>query len=71
MKTNMTNGSNEKKIYYVFSKTKAIKLREMGFDITVRKPNYQYPEFDMYGFEDTPAFRESFEKVTGCKYITT
>lgn len=69
--TKMTNRTNKSKLYYVFSKSKAIKLREKGFDIVVRKPNYQYPEFDMYGFEDTTAFRKSFEEVTGCKYITT
>lgn len=67
----MTKKSNEKKLYYVFSKAKAIKLREMGFRIIVRKPNYQFPEFDMYGFEYTPDFRKAFEEVTGCKYITT
>lgn len=67
MRTNITN---KNKLYYVFSKSKAIKLRERGFKIVVRKPNYQYPEYDMYGFEDTPAFREVFEEVTGCKYVT-
>lgn len=68
--TKKSNMTNETKLYYVFSKAKAIKLREKGFDIVVRKPNYQYPEYDMYGFEDTPAFRKTFEEVTGCKYIT-
>lgn len=67
----MTKKPNEIKLYYVFSKSKAIKLREKGFDIAIRKPNYQYPEYDMYGFEDTPDFRKAFEEVTGCKYITT
>ena len=61
--------SNKNKLYYVFSKAKAIKLREMGFNIVVRKPNYQYPEYDMYGFENTSAFKKAFEEVTGCKYI--
>lgn len=67
----MTNKSKETKLYYVFSKAKAIKLREKGFSIVIRKPNYQYPEYDMYGFADTPEFRNAFEEVTGCKYITT
>ena len=67
MKTNRTNITNENKLCYVFSKSKAIKLREMGFRIEKRRPNFQYPEFDMYGFEDTPAFRKAFEEVTGCK----
>lgn len=67
MKTNMTNGSNEKKICYVYSKAKAIKLRELGFRIIERKPNIQYPEYDMYGFEDTPDFKKAFEEITGCK----
>ena len=66
----MTNINKSNKLYYVFSKTKAIKLREMGFEIKNRRPNYHYPEFDMYGFEDTPAFRKAFEEVTGCKYMT-
>ena len=66
-----TNETKPDKLYYVFSKDKAIKLREKGFKIVVRKPNYQYPEFDMYGFENTPDFKKAFEEVTGCKYITT
>ena len=69
--TNMTNKPKEDKLYYVFSKAKAIKLREMGFKIIERKPNYQFPEFDMYGFEYTPEFQKAFEEITGCKYITT
>lgn len=67
----MTKKSNENKLYYVFSKAKAIKLRELGYRIVERKPNFQYPELDMYGFENTPDFRKAFEEVTGCKYITT
>ena len=69
--TNKPNESNENKLYYIFSKEKAIKLREKGFRIIVRKPNYQYPEYDMYGFENTPDFQKAFEEVTGCKYIIT
>ena len=67
MKSNMTNKSNETKLCYVFSKAKAIKLRELGFRIVKRRPNFMYPEFDMYGFENTPDFRKAFEEVTGCK----
>ena len=63
----MENKTSETKLYYVFSKAKAITLREMGFQIKERKPNYQFPEFDMYGFEDTQDFRKAFEEVTGCK----
>lgn len=59
-----------KKLYYVYSKAKAIKLRELGFNLVLRKPNHMYPEFDMYGFEDTPDFQKAFEKVTGCQYKT-
>lgn len=63
----MTKKANETKLCYVFSKAKAIKLREKGFRIVKRRPNFQYPEYDMYGFEDTPDFRKAFEEVTGCK----
>lgn len=63
-KSNMTNETN---LCYVYSKAKAIKLRELGFRIVERKPNVQYPEYDMYGFENTPDFRKVFEEVTGCK----
>lgn len=62
----MTNEAKNK-LCYVFSKEKAIKLRERGFRIKERKPNFQFPEFDMYGFEDTPDFRIAFREVTGCK----
>ena len=65
-----TNETKPDKLYYVFSKDKAIKLRENGFKIVVRKPNYQYPEFDMYGFENTPDFKKAFEEITGCKHMT-
>lgn len=65
--TKKSNMTNETKLCYVFSKNKAIKLREMGFRIVKRRPNFQYPEYDMYGFEDTPDFRKAFEEVTGCK----
>lgn len=53
-------------LYYVFSKEKAIKLRKMGFSIKVRKPNYKFPEYDMYGFEVTEKFKTAFKQVTGC-----
>ena len=65
--TKKSNMTNEIKLCYVFSKGKAIKLRELGFRIVKRRPNFQYPEYDMYGFEDTPDFRKAFEEVTGCK----
>ena len=65
--TNVSNETKENKLCYVFSKAKAIRLREMGFRIEKRRPNFQYPEYDMYGFEDTPDFRKAFEEVTGCK----
>ena len=65
--TKKSNELNEKKLCYVFSKAKAIELRELGFRIVKRRPNFKYPEFDMYGFEDTPGFRKAFEAVTGCK----
>ena len=66
----MTKKPNETKVdklYYVFSKAKAIKLRELGFRIIERRPNYQFPEFDMYGFENTPDFQKVFAEITGCK----
>ena len=62
-----SNETKVDKLCYVFSKAKAIKLRELGFRIVKRRPNFKYPEFDMYGFENTPEFRKAFEEVTGCK----
>ena len=58
---------NKNKICYVYSKAKAIILREKGFKIVSKKPNYKFPEFDMYGFENSPEFQKAFEEVTGCK----
>lgn len=55
------------KVQYVYSKQKAIRLRKMGFPIIVRKPNHQFPEYDMYGFEATEEFLRAFENITGCK----
>ena len=65
--TKKSNETNETKLCYVFSKAKAIELREKGFDIVKRRPNFKYPEYDIYGFENTPDFRKAFEEVTGCK----
>lgn len=63
----ITNETNENKLWYVFSKAKATKLREMGFRIVERKPSYKFPEFDMYGFENTSEFQKAFKEVLTCK----
>lgn len=61
MKTNMTNGSNEKKI---FNRRLALALRERGFNIIRTEPNFYKPEFDVYIFDDSANLQLALTEIT-------
>lgn len=42
----------------------AAKLREEGFKIIDVRVNQSQPQYDCYVFEDTPAFREAFTRIS-------
>lgn len=48
---------NEKVIY---SKWLAYELRKLGFKIIRTDINPNYPQYDIYVFEDSPAFQRAF-----------
>lgn len=38
-------------------------MARKGYEIVEKKPNYHYPQFDVFKFENTPEFEEDLEKV--------
>ena len=60
-KSNMTNVSNEKKI---FNRRIALELRRKGFKIIKTEPNFYKPEFDVYIFEDSDDLQSALTELT-------
>ena len=60
-KSNMTNISNEKKI---FNRRIALELRKKGFKIIKTEPNFYKPEFDVYIFEDSGDLQSALTELT-------
>ena len=52
------------KLYPVFKKSNAMKLKEMGFPLEDASSNPKNPNFVIYYFEDTEEFREAFSKLS-------
>ena len=50
-------------IYKIFSRSIAIELRKKGFQIIKTEPNYKKPQFDVYFFKDTPAFKKALNEI--------
>lgn len=44
-------------LYIIYMPRVAAALRELGFKIVKVSPNIKKPQYDVYWFEDTPAFR--------------
>lgn len=61
MKSNMTNETNEKKI---FNRRLALALRKRGFDIIKTEPNFYKPEFDVYIFKDSAELQSALTELT-------
>lgn len=47
----------ENKLYIIYMPRVAAALRDMGFPIVKVSINNRKPQYDVYWFEDTPAFR--------------
>jgi hypothetical protein len=47
----------ENNLYIIYMPRVAAALRELGFQIIKITPNKRKPQYDVYWFEDTPAFR--------------
>lgn len=47
----------ENKLYIIYMPRVAAALRDMGFPIVKVCANNRKPQYDVYWFEDTPAFR--------------
>ena len=45
----------------IFNKRMAVYLRRLGFKIVGTEVNFNYPEFDVYLFEDTAELRKAMD----------
>ena len=61
MRTNESNGTNEKKI---FNRRLALSLRKMGFDIIKTEPNFYKPEFNVYIFNNSVELQSALTELT-------
>lgn len=52
------------KLYCIYTRKIAIKLRERGFPIVKTDVNHRYPQFDCYFFLDTEDFQKELSKIT-------
>lgn len=50
-------------LYIIYMPRVAAALRELGFKIIKTSPNQKKPQYDVYWFEDTAAFREAIPKA--------
>lgn len=61
MKSNITNKTNEKKI---FNRRLALALRKKGFEIIKTEPNFYKPEFDVYIFKNSVELQSALTEIT-------
>lgn len=52
------------RLYCIYTRKVAIKLRERGFPIVKTDVNHRYPQFDCYFFLDTEDFQKELSKIT-------
>lgn len=57
------NKNYDPNIYVCFSKMKAIKLRERGFEIVRTAVNRRFPQYDVYYFDNTPELQKAVEEI--------
>lgn len=55
--------TNENNIQKIFTKKLALELRKRGFKIIGTEPNFKYPQFDVYLFEDTEKLRMAINDI--------
>lgn len=54
----------EKNIYKIYSRRIALELRKKGFKILKTDINENFPQYDVYLFEDTNQLREELTKLS-------
>lgn len=59
--TNVTNETNEKKI---FNRKLAVELRKRGCEIIRTEPNFYKPEFDVYIFKNSEQLKSALTELT-------
>lgn len=57
------NKNYDETIYPCFSKMKAIKLRERGFQIIKTEVNRRFPKYDVFYFENTEELKKALEEI--------
>lgn len=57
------NNNYDETIYPCFSKMKAIKLRERGFQIIKTEVNRRFPKYDVFYFENTEELKKALEEI--------
>lgn len=50
--------------YRIYTKRIALELRKKGFYIFGVEPNENFPQFNVYLFKDSPAFRQTLYEIT-------
>lgn len=68
MKSNMANKTKR-----IYTKSVALELRKRGFKIIRTEPNENYPQYDVYVFENNTHLKEVLTEITnsrsGCMKI--
>ncbi len=59
MKTNMSNKTKR-----IYTKSVALELRKRGFKIIRTEPNENFPQFDVYIFEDNTYLKNALTEIT-------
>lgn len=50
--------------FRIYTRKVALELRKRGFYICGTEPNERFPQYDVYLFKDSPAFRQTFYDLT-------
>lgn len=61
----MNKMTKQTKLWNIYSQKVAVELRKRGFKIVKTEPNNKFPQYDMYGFENTPEFQKALKEITG------
>lgn len=57
------NKNYDETVYVCFSKLRAIKLREKGFEIIRTAVNRRFPQYDVYYFQNSPEIQKAVEEL--------
>ena len=56
--------SNKVKVYRIYTKRVAYELRKRGFKFIRTEINKNFPQYQVYLFEDTEELREALREIT-------